>query len=738
MLKISSRFILTAAALAVSSAYAADPVEPVDQVVVTAQKRAQSVLDVPQAMSVVTGATLEQQQAHSFADYLKLVPSLQLVQSTPGAGRLVMRGVDTGGVASTVAVYVDETPFGSSSGLVNGAVLAGDFDTFDMARVEVLRGPQGALYGASSLGGLLKFVTNAPDLKKHEFRARVGAASVDGGEMSTNANVMVNAPISDTLAFRASAFSRKQGGWIDSIGTGGSDIQNNINSSRSDGGRASLLYAPNQDFSLRLSAIAQNIKVNASSTVESDPNTLATLYGQSSQSQFVPQYRDVNYRIYNATVNWNLGFANLTSSTSSSTQNQPSRSDSTANLSGLIQGVFKTPNELYLGQDTNLKKFTQELRLASNPGASMDWLAGAYYTKEDGLIMQQYVGVTPGTLTPIASLPNLALVNLNSNYREIAAFGNVTAHFGESYDLDLGARYSRNSQNASQASSGALVGPASTNTANSDEDVFTYSIAPHMKLSQESALYTRLAKGFRPGGPNVLPPGAPAGTPKTYMSDSVLSYEAGYKTRSKDGNLSFDMAAFRIKWKDIQLLAQVNGFGVNTNGVGATSNGVEFAATVRPMRGLTLSANGSYTDTRLDGDTSPLVGGVAGDRLPFSPKTALALNSTYRWTISDTGLAFVGASARYVGEQTGGFDAAYRAANGHQRVVQSYNVLDMQTGIDFGAWTLEVYAKNINNSVGRTSTAAVKANGGNVNPNGAMATGVITPRTLGLSVTMEY
>ena len=138
---------------------------------------------------------LERQHATSFQDYLKLVPGLQLSQATPGVGRLVMRGVNTGGVASTVAVYVDETPFGSSSGLVNGAILAGDFDTFDMQRIEVLRGPQGTLYGASSLGGVLKFATNPPQTDRIEARVRAGAESVADGEMGYSGTGMVNVPL---------------------------------------------------------------------------------------------------------------------------------------------------------------------------------------------------------------------------------------------------------------------------------------------------------------------------------------------------------------------------------------------------------------------------------------------------------------------------------------------------------------------------------------------------------------
>ena len=154
-------------------------------------------------------------------DFVKLVPGLQLTQATPGFGRLVIRGINTGGVASTVGVYVDETTFGSSSGIANGAILAGDFDTFDVARIEVLRGPQGTVYGASSLGGVLKYVTNEPQFDGFEGRVRGSLESVDGGDMSYSGAAVVNIPVSDSVAIRASGFYRNVGGFVDSIGTGG-------------------------------------------------------------------------------------------------------------------------------------------------------------------------------------------------------------------------------------------------------------------------------------------------------------------------------------------------------------------------------------------------------------------------------------------------------------------------------------------------------------------------------------
>jgi len=732
---------LTSMTLAVSGAFAAGQQAPRDdtqQVVVTAQKRAQATIDVPQSMSVVGGDTLDKHQATGFSDYLKLVPSLQLVQSTPGEGRIVLRGLDTGGVASTVAVYLDETPFGSSSGLVNGAVLAGDFDTFDLARIEVLRGPQGALYGASSLGGLVKFVTNAPDFDGFSMRARVGIASVDGGSTGYRSNLVLNTPISDTLALRMSGSYLKEPGYIDSIGTAGSDRESNINDARNYGGRASLLYQPNAGFNLRLSALAQNIGANAPSAVESDPDTLETLYGRPTLSQFVPTRRDIHYRVFNGTANWDFGAASLTSSTSYSTQKQFIREDATFNLSGLVADVFGVPNELYLGQEVESKKFTQELRLSSNEGQAFDWLAGLYYTDEDGAIAQRYHAVVPGAMDAASGLPLLADVNLRSKYREVAAFANTTFHLGRHYDLDLGGRYSHNKQDARQLMDGALAGGEADYNADSSENVFTYALALKRKFGERTALYARAAKGFRPGGPNVLPPNTPPGTPATYESDSVMSYEAGFKTQGADGVLAFDISAFHIKWKDIQLLAVVNDYGVNTNGAGATSDGIEFTASYRPLRALRVSANGTWGKAELDGDTDPLVGGVAGDRLPFSPKYTLALIADYRFTVGATMPAYASVSGRRVAGQYGAFDGDYRAARGSQREIPSYNVFDAHLGLELGSWTVEAFAKNIGNSDARISTSSIVANGGFIFPNGAMSTGILTPRTLGLTLTKEY
>ena len=728
-----------------------------EEIVVTAQKQAQTLIDVPQSITVVSGATLERQHANSFQDYLKLVPGLQLDQSTQGQGRLILRGINTGGVASTVGVYVDETPFGSSSGLVNGAILAGDFDTFDINRIEVLRGPQGTLYGASSLGGVLRFVTNAPSTSGFEARARAGIESVKDGDLGYSGNAMVNVPLGQTVAFRASATYRKDAGFIDSIGTSGtdlvgnvltSDVHKNINDAISYGGRASLLFKPSDAVSVRLSAIAQDIKADEASIVEADPITLKPLHGLS-QSEFVPQFTNTRYRVYNATGVFDLGFADLTSSTSYATQKQHSRSDLTFALSGLLAlpqafgGFGLPPNEFFEPQDTNNKKFTEELRL-SGQTQLVDWLVGGFYTHEKGLIHQEFVAVEPGTLIPIDPIPFLGTIlgvaDVNSKYKEIAGFANATIHFAPQFDLDVGGRYSHNKQSAHQISDGALAGGFNDfPIAHSSENVFTYSVAPKYKLSRHATIYVRVAKGFRPGGPNVLPPGAPSEVPTLYHSDSVISWEAGVKAESADHRFSIDAAAFHINWKDIQLFAIVNNFGVNVNGSSAKSDGVEFTATARPVPGLELSANGAYTNARLTNDAPDVVGGRKGDQLPFTPKFSGALNADYQWHLGLGATAHAGASLRHLSGQTANYDPDFVAVFGRHRHIRPYDVIDLNAGVDFGRFEVEAYAKNLGNSHGVTSTTGTTVFGPfPIYPDGAIGTGIIRPRTIGLSLGFEY
>ena len=705
---------------------AAAATDATDEIVVTAQKRSQALIDVPQSVSVVGGETLERQQAFSFQDYIKLVPGLQIAQSNPGEARLILRGVDTGGTAATVSTYVDETPFGSSSGLANGAILAGELDTFDMARIEVLRGPQGTLYGASSLSGVVKFVTNAPSTDRIEVRGRGSVESVRGGDLSYTGSALVNVPLTDNLAVRASGFYRKFGGFIDSTGIAGSDVAKNTNQTKSYGGRVSALFTPTTAVSLRLTAIVQNLDTDGSSVVESNPQTLRTIT-RNVQSRFVPEYTNIAYRLYNGTLDVDLGFGTLTSSTSYSTLKESLRDDLTVyfgSLLGLYSNATGAAADLAEPQHTNNERFTQELRLASPKSDTFEWLLGGYYDHEKAAIIQRVEAYDHGTFNTFAGLPLLFDGALDSRYREFAGFANGTVHFGPRFDLTVGGRYSGNKQRAHQGGIG-LLAPAELSSSSS-EKVFTWSAAPKFKISDNANLYARVAKGFRPGGPNIVPPTAPAEV-KTYKSDSVINYEVGLKAETADRTVGIDVAAFHIDWTDIQLLAQIGAYGVNANGGKAKSDGFELTATLRPTRGLLFTVNAAYTNARLTEATDPIVGGRDGDRLPFSPKVAVSVNGDYDWAVGSKATAFVGGSIRYLGDQAGPFSPTYTATYGGRSRLQPYAVVDLRAGVEFGRFSIEAYAKNLNDAAGKNSVVE------SFFPNGATGTGIIRPRTIGIS-----
>ena len=354
----------------------------------------------------------------------------------------------------------------------------------------------------------------------------------------------------------------------------------------------------------------------------------------------MPVFSNLHYRLANATGIFNLGFGTLTTSTSYSKQDQNLRNDLTNAYSEILELAFGfPPNQFIEPQQTNLEKFTQEVRL-SGQSKIVDWLVGGFYTHEKGEIIQDLLAVVPGTLTPIDPVtpifgtPVIGHLELSSKYEEVAGFADATVHVTPQFDLQFGGRYSKNDQSAHQFSAGSLAGAADfTNT--SSEHVFTYSIAPKYKINANTTLYARVAKGFRPGGPNVVSPTAPEDL-RTFRSDSVVSYEAGIKAQTADHRFSIDAAAFHIDWKDIQLativIVQADpnsppvAYGVNINGSGAKSDGVELTATARPAPGLDLSINGAYTNARLTEGTPTDVGGFKGDQLPFSPKLSVSLN----------------------------------------------------------------------------------------------------------------
>ena len=725
-----------------------------EAVEVTSQKRTETLEKIPASITVLSQDSLEQQKVENLLDFVPLVPGLTVESDTPGTTRLTIRGINTGGIASTVGVYLDDMPFGSSSGLANGAVLAGDFDTFDVARIEVLRGPQGTLYGASSLAGVVKYVMNTPNTKAFDARLLGSTETVDNGNLGYSLKAMANVPVSDQFALRASGFYRFDDGFIDSIGNNpiaslttpgvnivdGTIVKKDLNSLDTFGGRLSALYKPSDRFSLLLTAQTQNINSDAPNSIDVDPMTLKPLSSGLVQSRYQSQTFDTKYRIFNATIDWDFAAARLVSVTSYATFEQDQHIDA-AIASGLTGGPplasvvtyyfgndVTRPLSAVLPETVSTDKFTQELRLVSHENKTFDWLIGGFYTNEDSKVQQDIFAVEAGTETIATGIPTLASVSLPTTYEEFALFANATWHITSRFDLSFGARESTNRQAASQTADGPLAGGHTAyEKVTSSESPFTYSVSPRFQLAENSSLYARVATGFRPGGPNVLPPGVPEGTPLTYKSDSLTSYEVGWKTSGSGGKTSLDVSAYYLDWKDIQLLAVVNGFGINSNGGTAVSKGGELTASVIPTAGLTFSLNGAYTDATLTKDTDPIVGGLKGDRLPYVPQWSYGFLADYEILVGGAWTLDVGGVVSYIGSRPFYFQA--RTADGGLITLDSYATVDLRATAYIGRWSVELYGKNLTNEMGVT---AVDTGGGY--PNGAYGLGLIRPRTIGLSV----
>ena len=698
----------------------------VEEVVVTAEKREQNLQDVPQSVTALSGAGLDLVRATTFEDYITRVPGAVLVSDQPGSSRLVLRGINTGGVSATIATYVDETPYGSVTGLANGAVLAPDLDTFDMQRIEVLRGPQGTLYGASSLGGLLKYVTNAPDPSGYSGKVEIDGEDTSHGDLGGSVKGVFNAPLGDKAAVRISGYYDDLSGFIDDP----LRHATRVNEAKYSGGRLSFLAKPTDKLTIRLSAVVQDISSRGTSTVDVNPATLAPLYGDLTQSRTFSQPNRVAYRIADLNVGYDFGLAKLTSVSSYATLRQDTNEDATAMYGALLTQVLGQPLGANVLQNLKQKKFTQELRLASGP-QKFEWLIGGFYTNEINTLRQNLSGISlvnPPQVVP--GFGGLETVYLPTRYYEYAAFANADYHFTDRFDLSAGGRYSHNDQRFLQTTAGPLVGGSSTITGSSSEGVFTFAVAPKYKISDDVTAYARVSKGYRPGGPNTVNPLAPATVPRTFSSDSLIDYEGGLKTDFLDHTVTFDVTGFYIDWSRIQLLADVGGFGVNINGASAASKGVEATLAYSPIRALNLSANAAYTQANLTADTPALVGGKNGDRLPYSPHISAAFNADYSVPLNVDSDVFFGGSLRVIGQRYGDFSAT--PADNHLSL-PSYASLDLRAGVDLHKVRIEAYVKNVNDARG-----VLTVGGFGATPGGAIQEGVERPRTYGISLSASY
>lgn len=659
-----------------------------EEIIVTAQKRQERLIDTPQSVTVMTADNLAKLGATQFRDFADSVPGLSMQTAGSGLTGIAIRGVTTGvDTLSTVAIYVDEVPYGSSSSFARGGQLRLDVGLFDLNRIEVLRGPQGTLYGASAAGGLIKYVTKEPQLEAFGTDAQVGLSGTEHGGEKYNVAAAVNLPIKeDKVGLRAIGFQSHEDGYIDNVFLN----QKDVNDSDIYGGRLELLLKPTEDLSIRLDGFAQNSSSGGFPLADFRLNG-TPVSTDLEQRRRVEESIDQRFRLASAAVAYNFGPAALTSVSSYQTIDTELMEDYSPAFLGLLTGPPYNRPYAALGLPilTETNKFTQEIRLASEGERTLEWLVGGFYTREESKDLSR---LDPRNAAG-QSLPNdLLSLYLDSTYEEVAAFGDVTWHLTGKFDVTGGVRYARNEQELRQVSSG-LFSPSSPPPGKSNEGVFTYLANARYRFQDNVVGYVRYATGYRPGGPNyqLIDPvtGQPLGG-QTFESDELNSYELGVKADTSDRRFGGELAVYHIDWDNIIVSVTRNGFSARANAPdGATINGTELSLTARPLDDFAVVGTFAYQDATLNEATVAL-GAVKGERLPDVPRVTATLNADYDLPIGNLAPT-LGATVRYVGDRMTAYDRGARA----QYQLPEYTTVDLRAGFTFARVNLQLNVQNV-------------------------------------------
>jgi iron complex outermembrane receptor protein len=699
-----------------------------EEVIVTATRRSESIQNVPSQVTALTSSTLDEIHARDLNDFAGFVPGLSFSSTGPSTNLLVVRGITTGSqLSSATGVYLDDIPLGASTS--NGVGYQSlNVNTFDLNRVEVLNGPQGTLYGATSLGGTVRYIANAPELKDFDVEVGAQVSSTEHGGIDHAYTAMLNMPIADIAAVRIDGYQVYDSGYAKDPVNG----RDNQGWARSEGGRVAVLLQPTDELEITLRASTQHIPSESANVSFRDPVTRQPIYG--TYDQDYPTFQPSNYSLtlYSATLSYDMPWAKLSSITGLQTNNGTSYTDNSLIYDAALAafGAGGDPWSLYV--NTTTKKFTQEFRLASHESEHFQWLAGAFLSNEKTFeTVDLFDYSTPaGTffgLSPFTSF-------LPSTYREYAAYADGTIFFTKQFELGLGLRYSRQKQAYDETVSGLLAtGSAAVLTppvATSDQSVMTYLFNPKFHITDDVMVYGRAASGFRPGGPNfVLSPGL--GNP-TFAPDRLWSYELGEKSSFLDKRATLNFDVYDILWKDIQVTVSNGGVNQLENAGTARVTGAELAFNYRVLSALTLGGSAAYTNARLT-STAPVIGVASvGDRLPLSPRFNFALMGTYDVDLVEGYTGSINVTDRWIGERNAGFGTAISP----QYQLDSYNITDLNFSVR-APYHLEygLFVRNVFDKAGEVS-ASVLAD--EYNPASPVPVVLTQPRTVGLSVNYKY
>ena len=726
------------------------PAEPDGDIIVTATRRANTLQQVPLSITALNEAALQARTATSFLDYAGAAPNLSF--GTTGEGVSGSRTIAIRGVADakTTGFYIDDTPLPESL----------DPRVVGIDRIEVLRGPQGTLYGARSMGGTVRLITTQPDPTRLSGEVHGLASGTRLGGFNYQVDGAVNLPIAtDVAALRLGGFSSQDSGYFSRVfntpgGTPGQTTEKqNIGRVRSYGAQAALQLRPASGLTITPRIIYQHTASNGFpfADVAVPAGLVSTVLQPGSLVQrrafdIAEGGRD-RWALGSVDIQYKTGIGQIISSTSFFDRKIRDQEDYSSYIPSLVGGLVPpVPGLAQLYRRT--RQFTQEVRFSSDFSGPFQLIVGGYFSKAREL--RQIAPTYQSTLLLLGFPTDLVLdSSLRSRTREIAAFGEASYSLTSHLKATVGLRAFDTRLSADQTAVGVAVGGVASfpNTVNSEHGV-TPKLNLQYSFDKNNQIYANVAKGFRPGGVNGLVPtafgcaanlaalGLTQDSTKFYRSDSLWSYELGAKTSLFSRALTLNGAIFQIDWDNIQQrISLACGFAFRSNNGKARSRGFEAEATLRPMPGLTLTAGAGYTNAKFT--ESPAAAQYkAGDRVPQVPRWTATTAVDYNRDIGDRKRLFAHLDYRYVGSSVSDTNSVSDPSTGRlvPRIRPSYSLVDGRIGIGFGRYEVALFGKNLTDERASLSDSQSIA----AETAGVARVVVNPPRTLGAELRARF
>ena len=732
------------------------------EIVVTAEKRGSTIQKTPISITAFSGAALQAQGTTNIAALAGQVPSLAVKSSGPGQTEFTLRGLSSpAGVAPTVGFYLDEIPI-SPPAIATAGKVGIDPNLYDLARVEVLRGPQGTLYGASSMGGTIKLVPNAPNPDRFEGSVELVGSGTQSGGANGTAKGMVNIPIVDgKVALRVVGTLDRESGWLDRVvlsdfpvpdpSVAGSsfaaprgNVQNatvarvhrNDNSADLESVRAALLIQPNDRLSITPSIFYQRIHQANPDTYDNPPGTKAHYQPFDIAEPFIDRFA-----VESLKINYDMGFADLTLATGLTQRHRRQVQDSSELLQKFLADFAPLPGfdtaDGGIGPGVMVEtepshQFTQEIRFASKGDTRFRWLVGAFYSRFTS--KYEALEVLPGA-APIFGTSNIFTATYADKLQQAAGFTNLSYDITPRLKATAGVRYFRSWDRASGEDSGlfstGVVEPTTAHASGANPMAnLSWSITPdHM-------VYATAAKGFRDGAAQLPVPSSCdadlarlglTSSPTRFGPDSVWSYEIGAKNRLFDRRLTINVDGYVEKWDKVQqtIILPTCGFARTANASDATIKGFEFELQAQLTDTLGIDQSVSYTHARFDQD-NVASGTTKGEELLNVPEWTASGTLRYDRPLGSVYHIFARATASYVGPTI--------ALTSERERLPDYTLVGLRCGLRTDRWSATLFIDNL------TDKRAALNNAGSLTLNVPGLDRVVTnrPRTFGVDLSTRF